>query len=130
MAIHIRRGDYVTHSATAQNRGLCSLKYYCAAIEQVLPHTVKPYFFHVFGRSCLDSQEPFAAWSCNLRRPQWSGHCVSRSAPDFSLRSSNYSQRQLQLVGGWLNWRLNKIVVSPKRWFVDPDSTRSLTPDD
>ena len=100
MVIHIRRGDYVTHSATAQNRGLCSLKYYCAAIEQVLPHTVKPYFFHVFGQSCLDSKESFTAWSCNLHRPRWSGHCVSKSASDVSLRSSNYSQRQLQLVGG------------------------------
>lgn len=45
VAVHIRRGDYVSNKQTNRIHGLCSIQYFQKAIEEIIKKVEKPSFF-------------------------------------------------------------------------------------
>jgi hypothetical protein len=125
VALHIRRGDYVSHAAAAQFHGLCDMAYYHAAIN-----ALKARFpdIHVF----VFSDEP--AWArANLRldvptdyvdaNPTDKGHIdleLMRQCQHHVIANSSFSW-----WGAWLCDSHEQGVYAPGRWFADPGTDAS-----
>lgn len=125
VALHIRRGDYVTNSAAAQFHGLCDMAYYHASINALRSRFPD---IHVF----VFSDEP--AWArANLRldvptrfvdaNPTDKGHIdleLMRQCRHHVIANSSFSW-----WGSWLCESGEQVVYAPSRWFADPATDTS-----
>lgn len=119
VALHIRRGDYVTNSSAAEYHGLCDFAYYRSAIDQVKKNTADMQVF-VFSDD-LD----WASENLQLDVPTHfvTGNSVDEGYLDLDL----ISQCQHHIVANssfswWGAWRAQspqQQVYAPKRWFND-----------
>lgn len=117
VSLHIRRGDYAINPVTKSVHGLCTPEYYDSAISYIVKHVNKPHFF-VFS----DDIE----WcKHNLKTPEavtYVQHNVgSKSYNDMRLMSlckhNIIANSSFSWWGAWLNSRVDKIVIAPRRWF-------------
>ncbi|QWD04209.1 alpha-1,2-fucosyltransferase [Polynucleobacter paneuropaeus] len=128
VALHIRRGDYVSNTKAAIHHGVCSLDYYQAAIRQIAENVSSPYFY-IFS----DDLE----WSnANLDigfPATYIGHNVGDQAFQ-DLRLISHCKHQIianssfSWWGAWLNPSPHKIVIAPKKWFAVSKNTSTLFP--
>jgi hypothetical protein len=128
VALHIRRGDYVSNTKAAIHHGVCSLDYYCAAIRKIVENIPNPHFY-IFS----DDLE----WSkANLEicfPATYIGHNVGDQAFQ-DLRLISHCRHQIianssfSWWGAWLNQNPHKIVIAPKKWFAVSKNTSTLFP--
>jgi Glycosyl transferase family 11 len=127
VAVHFRRGDYVSSTATREFHGVLDLDYYRRAVAHVTERVPDPVF---------------VAFS---DEPDW----VERElAPELPLTVMHGGDplRDLQLMrrcthhvianssfswwGAWLGEQEESVVVAPERWFADPGvDSRSIVPE-
>jgi hypothetical protein len=128
VSLHVRRGDYVTHAATAKVLNPCSLDYYHKAIECVSRTVTSPHFF-VFSDD-----------------PAWAQRNLKITFPtkyiDKNSGSQNYVDMHLMTHckhniianssfswwGAWLNKNPDKLVIAPTNWFANGIDDRDLIP--
>ena len=116
IAIHVRRGDYVTNSVTTSFHGLCDLDYYRKAMEMMEQSISNPTYF-VFSDDKEYVHEIFGARE-NV--------CIIQNLPfDYeelflmSLCKHNIiANSSFSWWGAWLNQYEEKMVIAPKRWFA------------
>lgn len=127
IAVHVRRGDYVTNAAANQTHGLCSPDYYARAFAHLLSRVAAPRFF-VFSDD--------ASWARQNIQFPGPATFVDHNGPDQAfqdLRLMSLCAHQITANssfswwGAWLNPSTDKIVVTPRQWFVNlaNDDTRS-----
>ncbi|MDB9851840.1 alpha-1,2-fucosyltransferase [Amylibacter sp.] len=121
VSLHIRRGDYVTNSTYNSIHGICDLRYYMKAIE---------YFIDKLGMGIkvfVFSDDP--NWVIeNLKLPVdvrfINNNSTKHSYEDLRLMlncdHNIIANSSFSWWGAWLNQNPNKIVISPKKWFADP----------
>ena len=128
VSVHIRRGDYANNLKTKATHGLCSLDYYHAAIKYVSERVAPPHFF-VFSDDIAWAQE-----NLKFNFPcQFIGHNQGASSYiDMQLMSlckhHIIANSSFSWWGAWLNLNADKIVIAPKRWFVNKSDVRDLLP--
>ena len=119
VALHIRRGDYVSNKAAAQFHGLCDLAYYHAAIDKL---KVRIPALHVF----VFSDEP--AWAqANLRldvpTSYVDANTLDKGYIDLELmshcRHHVIANSSFSWWGAWRCQSLDQLVYAPRRWFAD-----------
>jgi hypothetical protein len=112
VSVHIRRGDYLN-----SNSGLdvCGLDYYKKSVRHIYGKIKNPCFL-VFSDDVKWCKHHFQNCTC---------------AADFGLsdveefvlmskcRHNIIANSSFSWWGAWLNTHRNKIVIAPKRWFVD-----------
>jgi hypothetical protein len=129
ICLHIRRGDYVSNKNAANMHGLCDVDYYSRGLEFVLHGLENPHCF-------IFSDEP--AWALsNLNLP------ISKTVVDINDINSAHedlwlmsacshfviANSSLSWWGAWLSTAHNKVVVAPRKWFVDSGiNTSDLIP--
>ena len=117
VAIHVRRGDYVSNTGTHQTYGTCDPDYYQKSAD-VLAREIGPIRLFVFSddpdwcRASLRFEYPMvivdhndAARSCEDLR-------LMSQAQHFIIANSSFSW-----WAAWLATTPGKIVCAPKRWF-------------
>lgn len=118
VAVHLRRGDYVTDSDASALHGTCSPEYYETAARRMTEAIINPTFY-VF------SDDPVWA-KCNVLTHL---DCVYL---DHNGPEKNYEDLRLMTAcshfivanssfswwGAWLSRNSEKIVYAPKRWFM------------
>jgi Glycosyl transferase family 11 len=129
IAVHVRRGDYVTLRSAARAHGTCSLAYYRGAIDVVTAQLASPRFF-VF------SDDPH--WTRANLRIDAPVTYVTHNSPDLAfqdLRLMSLCRHQiianssLSWWGAWLNPYAAKIVVAPRTWLLTTQETTDLIPE-
>jgi len=132
VAVHIRRGDYVSDKSTNQFHGVCSLPYYTEAIKYMRAHLKEPFFFffsddpdwvkHTFedvkNSKVIDYNKDVEAYN-DMRLMAACRHNI--------IANSSFSW-----WGAWLSNHQNKIIIAPEQWFAKKDnsySTNDLLPD-
>lgn len=129
VAVHIRRGDYVTNAAASRAHGLCSAEYYDRALSRIAA-AVDPHFF-VF------SDDP--AWARSSMKFPGPFEVIDHNGPERAfqdLRLMAMCKHQITANssfswwGAWLNANPAKIVLTPAQWFVKVPNTSSLCPSD
>lgn len=122
VALHIRRGDYVTNAAASRFHGLCDLAYYQEAFQSLSRQLTDLRVF-VF------SDEP--QWAkANLRFEVPTQYVESNPAHvDLELmrecRHHIIANSSFSWWGAWLCKREGQVVYAPRRWFSDPGTDTS-----
>jgi hypothetical protein len=123
VAVHFRRGDYVTLPAAARFHGTCSLDYYRSAIDRLSRRLARLDLF-VFSDDPRWVQAhaglPAGAVICDCDS--------STAAQDIWLMSLCHhhvvANSSFSWWGAWLGTR-EGITIAPRRWFLDDDAAQS-----
>lgn len=127
VAVHIRRGDYITNKSAASNFVTCGTDYYKKSIEEVIEKIDNPVFY-VFS-------EDFEWIKENITFGDYSVHYI-----DWNKGVESYIDMQLMSLckhniianssfswwAAWLNSNPKKLVLAPGKWFQDEEKNRLL----
>lgn len=128
VSLHVRRGDYVSNSKTHANHGLCSLDYYRAAIRHVSARIENPYFF-IFSdeiswvKDNLEMNFPCQYIDHNQGAESYNDMRLMSLCRHHIIANSSFSW-----WGAWLNFKPEKIVVAPRKWFENDNNVKDLIP--
>lgn len=128
VAMHVRRGDYVSNAKVRNAYGPCSLAYYERAIQEIQERVAVSTWF-VFSDD--------VAWTkANLVLPgdtvYVSGHSI-RDAEELLLmaacKHNIIANSTFSWWGAWLNRNPGKVVIAPLPWFdTKKDQHKDLIP--
>lgn len=116
VALHIRRGDYISNENVSKIHGVCDRSYYNQAIELIKNRITNPKFF-IFSDDpnwCLKEfgDEFFVVFGYK----DWQDFWLMSKCKNQIIANSSFSW-----WAAWLNNNLEKIVIAPKRWFLGGD---------
>jgi len=119
VSVHIRRGDYVTNPRAANFHGLCSAEYYEMAMSCIENVISSPHYF-VFSDDIEWAKE-------NIRFKSKVTFVESEEArnsvEDLKLMSmckhNIIANSSFSWWGACLNRNPGKLVIAPKKWFVN-----------
>ncbi len=126
VAVHVRRGDYLSNAKANRYHGLLTPAYYEGAIKDLKEHQPEIKFFF-FSDDMAWVRETFA----HVKHAHFSDEyeqqidlLLMKSCKHQIIANSSFSW-----WGGWLNENSQKKVIAPARWFdkVNHD-TRDLLP--
>lgn len=121
VALHIRRGDYVTNKITNLHHGTATLEYYQNAIKYLISHGIQKPCFYIFSddptwvKQNLKLDYPTVYVNHNDRDHGYEDMNLMSHCQHFIIANSTFSW-----WGAWLSNNPNKIVIAPKLWFADP----------
>jgi hypothetical protein len=129
VAIHVRRGDYVSSPAISSRHGTCSMEYYQTAVKTIIGRVVQPHFF-VF------SDDPaWAKENLSLTGPKT---VIGQNGPDHAYEDMRLmslckhhiiANSSFSWWGAWLCRNPDKVVIAPQQWFQDKNiNTGDLIP--
>lgn len=130
IAIHIRRGDYVSDKMIGEYHGSCSLDYYFESIE-LLASKNKDFTLVFFSDDSDWVKEQFQDLPYskifvdhNKEENSWKDMLLMKSCHHNIIANSSFSW-----WAAWLNVHPEKVVIAPKKWFVDSEkNTTDLIP--
>lgn len=113
VAIHIRRGDYISIKVNADLFEVCDMEYYAAAMQLIESRISNPRYF-VFTQDTEWAQENFKGNDYEFIQ--------GNSAIDDMLlisfcKNQIIANSTFSWWGAWLNQQENKVVVAPKKWY-------------
>lgn len=127
VAIHLRRGDYVTSSAANAHHGVCDIEYYKSGIQYLNAHVDEPYYF-VFSDDIDWARSNFLPMFRNMEIVQ--GNEGEDSWQDMHLMSlckhNIIANSSFSWWGAWLNANPAKIIVAPKNWFASSELNENI----
>lgn len=130
VAIHIRRGDYVSNPTTNSMHGTCSLSYYQECVKELAEKfsDLQLFIFSddpVWVKANLYYKYPTVFVSHNASERAYEDMHLMSLCEHNIIANSSFSW-----WGAWLNNNPDKIVFAPKKWFrKDEINTKDLIPD-
>ncbi len=124
VSIHFRRGDY-TKKRVADKYGSCSVEYYKNAVEYISNNNEKTITLFIFSDD-IDWVRNNVKFDCetfyvdiNSAKQGYFDLELMKNCKHNIIANSSFSW-----WGAWLNENESKIVVAPKWWMKDIDTTR------
>lgn len=119
ISLHVRRGDYITNPAIRKIMYLCDREYYGKAVEYVRERLKRPYLFIFTNdadwvRKNLSYDLPMAIVSEQYMMSDAQELLLMSYCNHNIISNSTYSW-----WGAWLNTHKDKIVIAPRKWFLD-----------
>ena len=117
VALHVRRGDYVSNARVNTTQGTCSVAYYQRAMEQ-LPANATVFVFSddvAWARANLPAVRQLVFVDGGDRRPPVADLWLMTLAQHHIIANSTFSW-----WGAWLAQPANGLKIAPARWFADP----------
>lgn len=119
VSVHIRRGDYVSNLAVKKVMCYCGTEYYQRAIRYINAHAENIFLFvftndEEWVRRKLRLHLPYKLISNNYNLSDIQEMILMSKCKHNIIANSTFSW-----WGAWLNENEDKIVIAPKRWFVD-----------
>jgi len=129
VAVHVRRGDYVSNAETNAVHGVCGDDYYAAASKIIMQRIARPHAF-VFSDDIGWTRQHLAL---GMPTTYVDLNPSSRNHLDLHLmaacRHQIIANSSFSWWAAWLNDNPGKTVVAPRRWFRKEDiDTRDLLP--
>lgn len=130
ISVHIRRQDYVTDKVTHDFHGICDIKYYQKALLMLSKKVPKLHVYvfsddPVWVKKNLTIKYPVKYLNINNGDKDWEDLRLMSACKHNVIANSSFSW-----WGAWLNKNPKKIVITPKRWFNNPDvDTTDRIPD-
>jgi hypothetical protein len=125
VAVHVRRGDYVTSFKTNAFHGVCDEAYYHLAIQEIKTKigACKFFFFSddhnwVMQNLIVDNSTVLVD---TKHLPSWYDMYLMTQCKHNIIANSSYSW-----WGAWLNRNNDKVVVAPNRWFVNNEMNEQV----
>lgn len=120
VSVHVRRGDYANNARTNAVHGLCSDKYYAAAISHIKVHAPDSHIY-IFSddpawvRESFDTQGlPFTVVDLHTENEAHHDMHLMSLCRHHIIANSSFSW--------WGSWLSNDVgmKIAPRLWFVDP----------
>jgi hypothetical protein len=130
VSLHVRRGDYVSNPVTNAYHGTCSHDYYQTAIRIIEKKIKEPHFFMfsddpAWVRENIDVRHPMTIVDLNGPDKDYEDMRLMSLCQYHIIANSSFSW-----WGAWLSDNPEKIVITPKKWFNDPQiDTIDLIPE-
>lgn len=130
IAIHVRRGDYVTWLAATQFHGTCSVEYYHKAFDILRERIGTPKLF-IFSDD--------TAWTRENLRFDAETVYVDHNGPENAFQDLRLMSLCRHFIianstfswwGAWLGTYAGKLVCAPSRWCANDPQPANLLPDD
>jgi hypothetical protein len=128
IAVHVRRGDYVSDAQVAAVHGALLPSYYTEAADKLRGLGIEPQFF-------IFSDDPdWAEANLHLPGPASVVRCPADVADHESLRLMTLCRHTIianstfSWWGAWLAEQPGQVVVAPRRWFRAREAPNSLFP--
>lgn len=117
VAVHIRRGDYVTNPVASSIHGTCNLNYYTNAAHLIAERISNPRFYvftddPAWARSNLSLPGSTRVIDENLGHRDFEDLWAMSRCRHFIIANSSFSW-----WGAWLSDSPQKIVIAPAKWF-------------
>lgn len=113
VAIHIRRGDYISIKVNSKLFEICEMKYYKDAMEYIESQIPNPNYF-IFTQDIEWTKKKFKNISFELV----SGNSAIDDLLLMSFCKHNIiANSTFSWWGAWLNKNKNKIVIAPQKWY-------------
>lgn len=118
VAVHVRRGDYVSNPQFTSTLGLCDASYYLRAANYLcgLGENLEFFVFTddpIWARDNLDLGAAFTVLDHNLGKADYEDMRLMSSCRHLIIANSSFSW-----WGAWLANRSGKKVITPSTWFV------------
>ena len=120
VAVHIRRGDYVSNPRINKFHGLCSPEYYSCALKTVVKHiNAMPELF-LFTDDPIWVQEHFDTKGMSATVINFPNHTASPCHDMHLMSLCKHHIIANSSFSWWGAWLANKsgIVCAPKKWFA------------
>ncbi|MEZ5415174.1 MAG: alpha-1,2-fucosyltransferase [Opitutaceae bacterium] len=130
IAVHFRRGDYITNPSTARRLGAVGRAYYdraFAVMRAQFPNATFYLFSDDIEAVAREITPPGPHHFVQASRP-WHDHDALRLMS--RCRHAIISNSTFAWWGAWLISSPNKIVIAPKPWCIDPNSKSHIVPSD
>lgn len=132
IAVHVRRGDYITSESASKVHGALAIDYYKNAINEIKKKTETQTFFFFsdeinWVKENLGNHENYnyIEPNCNQESAIQELYLMSL-CKDFIIANSTFSW-----WGAWLGTNKDKIVIFPKKWMANLNSVNTdLIPKD
>lgn len=130
ISLHVRRGDYVSSALNLSIYESCSPDYYARSIDYITRRVPAPKFY-IFSDDLswvmenLKIDFPHVYIDINCGKNSFKDMRLMSLCQHHIIANSSFSW-----WGAWLNSRVDKIVIAPKRWFKSSLDTRDLLPED
>lgn len=130
IAIHIRRGDYISSAQANKHHGFVGVEYYKAAIRHI-DNVVNTPFYFIFSddpewahKNIMPEIKKGKIVMHNTGLDSWQDMYLMSKCKHNIIANSSFSW-----WAAWLNNNENKIVIAPKKWFNDASiNTKDLLP--
>ena len=129
IAVHVRRGDYVSNPITTAYHGVCSVDWYENAAKLMLQRVDNPTFFvfsddYVWVRENIAFDAPTVFIPPSPDGQECNDLHVMSLCQHHIIANSSFSW-----WGAWLNANPHKIVIAPQQWFAaGKHDTKDLIP--
>lgn len=119
VGVHVRRGDYISSEKSNTKHGFSGLDYYIKAIEYVRKEINSPLFFIVSDdiEWCKHNLSFDDCVFIDSTTNHYDDFVILKSCDIQIISNSTFSW-----WAAWLNHSINKIVISPNKWFNDNNS--------
>lgn len=129
VAVHIRRGDYISNTRASAMHGVLPLSYYLKTLNYVADRIHKPHFF-IFSDDLqwvkkhlnLENYPHTYVESLRLHSAVFELELM-RNCRHHIIANSSFSW-----WGAWLSNSPEQIVIAPKHWFVNAPAPVGLLP--
>ncbi len=117
VALHVRRGDYISNPTANAIHGTCTPEYYENAIAMILERVNNP-IFYIFtddpewAELNLSIPAPTKVIKHNLGQRDYEDLRLITHCKHFIIANSSFSW-----WGAWISNNPAKIVITPKKWF-------------
>ncbi|XUD94388.1 Glycosyl transferase family 11 [Oleidesulfovibrio alaskensis] len=117
VAVHLRRGDYITDAASNAVHGVCGIDYYQRSMSLVRRSTTKP-IFYIFSDEPEVAKKLFATEDDVVVMPS------RRQEEDLLLMSRCkhhiIANSSFSWWAAWLGKRASGLCIAPRYWFARP----------
>ncbi len=130
VCLHVRRGDYITNQDANRILGVDLTDYYHQAVRQMNERLGECHYF-VFSdepewvRRNLDIGNDFTVVDINPPEKAEQDLRLMSLCSNFIIANSSFSW-----WGAWLSRSPDKIVMAPKRWFLDDRNVKDRCPEE
>lgn len=117
VAVHVRRGDYVTNHKCKDLHGTLSLSYYQKADNHIRRNVTEPHFYIFtddpeWANKSLTFSGPTYVVEHNLGKADHEDFRLMTHCKHFVIANSSFSW-----WGAWLANFSDKIIIAPKKWY-------------
>jgi hypothetical protein len=125
VAVHVRRGDYITDTNAYNFMGVMPISYYKQALEYIKTRVVDPHFYFFSDDLCWVRDNLITDSSMSIVEVENGADyldldLMSKCAHNIIANSS------FSWWGAFLNRNLNKVVVAPKQWVVQEEVNKRI----
>ena len=124
IAVHIRRGDYISNELFNKVHGTCNIEYYEKSIAYIAKKVSSP-FFYIFSDDMQWVKANLQTSFPHIYIDETYNEIIKtdKAIVDLFLISlckhNIIANSSFSWWGAWLNNSSSKIVIAPREWFID-----------